>query len=596
MDLARFEITPALRQSLEPLILDALFEYAVRHRTRAGLARDAAAQLTVTQAMEVLAAQHVRWHDRLQAVVKPLELSADALPRRDGPQLHELLDKAHEFFRREGAVTFRAAVGIPNDGERFSLLWTDLFSRRVLDWLRENELVVDPDHLDVADSMVECAKLWTQELSRLASSKAGPAPEPSAFFLDAETEISALFERGPIKMRVRGRPEIAWLRSVAGGLQLHACRSGEPDLAALRIVQAVLLMAMVERARNQPCSGGVLAFFRSRPAHVETSFPSQVEQAFAGFQGNVAAVRRLKVGVLLGLRQNPARMADNYLLTGATGMGKTELARRVARSLSVPLIELSAGAVKTTADLLAGIDRALLVADRWPVELKEEEGRKVIEYPAMVLLLKEAADWRRLAERLRPLLDPQQRRVFMESTTALFPAITLLVATSDPAKIPEAFLETCRRIDLEPYRPEEVALMLRPVFAGRQLPDALGGLLARMGRCNPRRALELATEFCDRHERAPDSTPLTREALLKVAHEEWHMDERGLTARDYQYLQALESGPKGLPALQQLLPFSGTELTSTIEPYLVHLGTVYRSARGRVLTVLGEQLLHRRNA
>ena len=74
------------------------------------------------------------------------------------------------------------------------------------------------------------------------------------------------------------------------------------------------------------------------------------------------------------------------------------------------------------------------------------------------------------------------------------------------------------------------------------------------------------------------------------------MDERGLTAKDYQYLQALESGPKGLPALQQLLPFSGTELTATIEPYLVHLGTVYRSARGRVLTVLGEQLLHRRNA
>ena len=357
-------------------------------------------------------------------------------------------------------------------------------------------------------------------------------------------------------------------------------------------------MAMLERARKLPCNGGVLAFFRSRPAHVETRFPSQVEQAFAGFLGNVAAVRRLKLGVLLGLRQNPPRMADNYGLNGAAGMGKTELARRVARSLSVPLIELSAGAVKTTADLLGCIDRALLAADRWPVELKEEEGRKVIEYPALVLLLKEAADWRRLAERLRPLLDPQQRRVFTESTTALFPAITLLVATADPAKIPAAFLETCRRIDLEPYRPEEVAVMLRPVFAGRQLqlPDALGGLLARMGRCNPRRALELATEFCDRHERAPDSTPLTREALLKVAREEWHMDERGLTAKDYQYLQALESGPKGLPALQQLLPFSGTELTATIEPYLVHLGTVYRSARGRVLTVLGEQLLHRRNA
>ncbi len=594
MDLARFEITPALRHALEPLILDALFEYSVRHRTKTGLANDAPAALTVTQAMEVLAAQHSRWEARLHAVLGPLGLVSDGLPRRIGAQLHELLARAHEFFRREGAVTFRAAVGIPNDGQRFGLLWTDVFSRRVLDWLRENELVTDPDHLDIADTMVECAKLWTQELSVLAGPKAGPPVEPSAFFLDADTEVSALFERGPIKLRVRGKPETLWLRPVTGGFHLHACRSGEPELAALRIVQAVFFMALMERSRKLPCVGGTLAFFRFRSAHFDPGFTLDVERAFAGFVGNAAAVRRLKLGVSLGLRHTPPRMADNYLVTGAAGLGKRELARRVASGLGVPLIELAAENVKTMADLLAEIDRALLKADLWPVDLREEEGKQVIEYPALVLLLNEAPEWRRLADRLRPLLDPQQRRVFTDSKVALFPAVTLLVAASEAAKIPEPMLALCRRIDIEPYRPEEVAVMLRTVFGGNSLPEDLARLVARMGRCNPGSAMKLAREFHEHHERDPQATPLTREALLRVAHEDWHLDERGLTTKDYQYLQALESGAKGLPALQQLLPFNGDVVTTSIEPYLIQLGAVYRSSRGRVLTVLGEQLLHRR--
>lgn len=594
MDLARFELTPALRHALEPLILDALFEYSVRHRAKAGLANDAPAALTVTQALEVLAAQHSRWDVRLHSVLGPLGLLPDGLPRRIGAQLHELLARTHEFFRREGAVTFRAAVEIPNDGQRFSLLWTDVFSRRVLDWLRENELVTDPDHLDIADTMVECAKLWTQELSVLAGPKAGPPVEPSAFFLDAETEVSASFERGPIKLRVRGRPDALWLRPVAGGFHLYACRSGEPELAALRIVQAVFFMVLMERSRKLPCVGGTLAFFRFRSAHFDPEFTLEVERAFTGFIGNTAAVRRLKLGVTLALRQTPPRMADNYLIVGAEGLGKRELARRVAKGLGVPLIELAADAVKNMADLLAEIDRLLLKSDLWPVDLREEDGKQVMEYPALVLLFNEGVEWRRLADRLRSLLDPKQRRVFTDSKVALFPAVTLLVTASDTAKLPEQVLNACRRIDMEPYRPEEVALMLRPVFEEPQLPETLTRLLARIGRCNPGSALKLAREFSELHERSPQATPLTREALLRVAREEWHLDERGLTTKDYQYLQALESGAKGLPALQQLLPYTGEVVTTSIEPYLIQLGAIYRSSRGRVLTVLGEQLLHRR--
>ena len=596
MELARFTITPALRQALEPLIIDSLFEYCVRHRVRTGMSASAPVQLTVAQAMEVLAAQPSRWNDRLREEVVALSLKADTWPRRMGQHFQELLLKTHEYFRREGAMTFRAAVEIPNDGQRFSLLWTDVFSRRVLDWLRENELVADPDHLDIADTLVECAKLWTQELSKLCGPKAGPPVEPSSFFLDADSELTATFERGPIKLRVRGRPEALWLRALDNGLHLHACKAADPDLAALRIVQAVLFMILVEQAQRQPCKEGAVAFIRESSGHAVTEFSPAIDEAFAPFIGNRTAVSKLKTGTAIAIRQSPWRLLDNYLIVGPGGHGKSDLARCVAGAMNLPLIALACGSIKKTADLLAEIDRSLLAADFQPSQSGEEGDKQVSIYPAFVLALEDAHEWRRMASALQPLLDTNERSLFTETAVARFPHISVLMMSAVPAKIPDSFLAACRRVDLEPYRPKEVATMVRGVFAkaNLDLPEALALMLARMGRCNPLRALDLARAFRDRHERAKDTFPLTREALLTVAHDDWKLDERGLTANDYQYLQALESGPKGLPALQQLLPISSDLVTAQIEPYLIHLGAVYRSARGRVLTVLGEQLLHRR--
>jgi Holliday junction resolvasome RuvABC ATP-dependent DNA helicase subunit len=72
------------------------------------------------------------------------------------------------------------------------------------------------------------------------------------------------------------------------------------------------------------------------------------------------------------------------------------------------------------------------------------------------------------------------------------------------------------------------------------------------------------------------------------------VDQSGLTQLDYHYLQALEPGPRGLPALQELLPVTRTdEIALEVEGYLFDLGAIQRTPKGRALTALGETLVHR---
>jgi hypothetical protein len=225
MELVRFVITSDMRRTVEPLILDALLEYAMRHRA----SQDASPilHLTLTQAMDVLTAQQSRWHKRLAGVAASLQLHTDGVPRKVGGHLPDLLRSAQEFFRREGAATLKTASATETAEARFSILWTDFFSRCLLDWLREHDLIGDAGYLETADALVECAKLWIRELARLMNSEL-PA------FSDTERDVSITLERGPIKLRVRGRLDAGVIRTVDDGVELIASVSPNPNKPSCR--------------------------------------------------------------------------------------------------------------------------------------------------------------------------------------------------------------------------------------------------------------------------------------------------------------------------------------------------------------------------
>jgi Holliday junction DNA helicase RuvB len=262
------------------------------------------------------------------------------------------------------------------------------------------------------------------------------------------------------------------------------------------------------------------------------------------------------------------------------------------------MVEVQGASLVHGEDLLHAADECLAAHGEKASESRDGHGHLTLHYPPVVIFIDDAHGLRRRASVWQSLLASTDRKVLTPELEADFSAATIIAATADPTKIPEALMAGFRRIELEPYRQHDIALMVAALFEQSQLalPEDLALQIASMGRCNPLRARLFASELRDRHRASPTVTPLTRDSLVRLAQSQWHVDAHGLGARDYQYLQALESGPKGLPALQHLLPIQDDEITQHIEPYLLHIGAIHRGPRGRSLTVLGEQLLHRHRA
>ena len=80
-------------------------------------------------------------------------------------------------------------------------------------------------------------------------------------------------------------------------------------------------------------------------------------------------------------------------------------------------------------------------------------------------------------------------------------------------------------------------------------------------------------------------------ALATIALERLAVDGRGLDATDRAYLLAVSKRPMGIEALASALSEQRCTLEDVVEPYLVQIGFIERTPRGRVATDAGKQHL-----
>ena len=81
--------------------------------------------------------------------------------------------------------------------------------------------------------------------------------------------------------------------------------------------------------------------------------------------------------------------------------------------------------------------------------------------------------------------------------------------------------------------------------------------------------------------------------LVNDALDLYRVDQRGLDATDRNYLGVLinqyQGGPVGLETLAAAIGEDSTTLETVVEPYLMQIGFLQRTSRGRVVTPVAEQ-------
>jgi len=284
----------------------------------------------------------------------------------------------------------------------------------------------------------------------------------------------------------------------------------------------------------------------------------------------------LQVAIDAAKKEN--RALDHILLNGPPGLGKTTLARIIAREMGWKVKTTIGSSVKSAKDVRS---LAFSISDKGKMIMFIDEIHRVGK-PAQ--------------EVLYPILEDgiYHYKLGYSVTEFQLGPYTMIGATTNMGKLEQPFVDRfVIQFQLEYYSVNEMLEVVMRSVDKLGMDIDMEAMMEVAARCRntPRIANGILKRLRDYH--SARGIKLTKINVRDILWNKLHIDDLGLNQLDRRVLQVLDNaiGPVGVQSIAAHVNEEADSVESKVEPFLLRLGLMDRIVRGRMITDAGRNHL-----